>query len=214
METPPSPYPSNSNSKPTPPSNPPKKAEKVVVGEVTSRPQSLGKRLKNALIGGDSKSALHYVIVEVVIPQAKDMLAEATSQAIERLIFGEARSSYRRPSSRTTGSTYTNYTRYSEKGNRPLGRTIREERATISLRSNDLQDLIFESRADAQAVLEQMYEFLEEYHLVSVADLMTMIDKTSRHTDQKWGWESLQGSDIRTTRGGYLLILPRPISLD
>lgn len=213
METPPSPYPSNSNSKPAP-SNSPKKAEKVVVGEVTSRPQSLGKRLKNALIGGDSKSALQYVIVEVVIPQAKDMLAEATTQAIERFIFGEGRSGYRRPSGRTTGSSYTNYTRYSDKGNRPLSRTIREERPTISLRSNDLEDLVFESRADAQAVLEQMYEFLEEYHLVSVADLMTMIDKTSRHTDHKWGWESLQGSDIRTTRGGYLLILPRPISLD
>lgn len=214
MDTPSSPYPSNSHSKPTPPSTAPKKAEKVVVGEVTSRPQSIGKRLRNALIGGDSKSAFQYVMAEVLIPQAKDMLAEATTQAIERFIFGESRSGYRRPSNRAGGSTYTNYTRFSDRGNRPLGRTVREERPTISLRSSPLEELIFESRADAQNVLEELYERLEEYHLVSIADLMTMIDKPSTHTDHKWGWESLQGSDIRTTRGGYLLILPRPISLD
>lgn len=210
METPPFP----SNSKSTPPSAAPRKAEKVVVGEVTSRPKTLGKRLRDAVIGGDSRSAFQYVIREVIIPQAKDMLAEATTQAIERFIFGESRTGHRRPSGRTVGTTYTNYNRYSERGNRPIGRSIREERPTISLRSNDLDDLIFESRADAQAVLEQMYDFLEEYQLVSVADLMTMIDKSSTHTDQKWGWESLQGSEIRTTRGGYLLILPKPVSLD
>jgi hypothetical protein len=213
METPPSPYPSNSNSKPA--ASQQRKAEKVVVGKVTSKPKTIGKRLREALIGGDSKSVLQYVITQVIVPQAKDMLAQATTQAIERYIFGESSSGYRRPSSRSYGSTYTNYSRYSDRGNRPLGKSVREERRpTNSLRTSHLDDLLFDSRDDAQNVLEQMADLLEDYDVVRVADLMTMIDKTSTHTDQKWGWESLQGTDVRTTRDGYLLILPPPISLD
>lgn len=60
-----------------------------------------------------------------------------------------------------------------------------------------------------------MYERLQEYDLVSVADLYTMLGWTSRstHTDQKWGWESLQGADIKMVHDGYLLILPKIIPL-
>lgn len=76
--------------------------------------------------------------------------------------------------------------------------------------------MVFGTRAAAQDVLEELYDKLEEYHVVSVADLYTMLDWTSRstHTDQKWGWENLQGSDIKRVRDGYLLILPKIVSLD
>lgn len=204
-----------SNSKSTPPAGEPKKVEKVITSEVRSRPKSLGTRLKQALIGGDSKSVIQYVIVEVLIPQAKDMIADAATQGFERLIFGDNRSSSRRPSNRTVGSRHTNYTGYSARGNRPMGSAIREERGTVSLRSYEVDELIFDTRPDALAVLERMYEMLEEFKAVSIADVMAMIEKSSSHTDLKWGWEDLQGSDIRMVRGGgYLLHLPRPISLD
>lgn len=207
-------YPSNSKS--VPPSDEPRKAERIVTNEVRSRPKSLGKRLRQALFGGDSKSALQYVIAEVIVPQAKDLLAEAGQQAIEQVIFGGSRGGSRRSSGRTYGTSQTNYTRYSARGNRPIGNSMREERPTATLRSRDLDEIIFETRAEAEAVREQMYDFLEQYHLVSVADLYTMLGWTSRstHTDQKWGWESLQGSDIRLTRGGYILILPKTVPLD
>lgn len=208
-------FPSNSHS--TTPAGEPRKIEKVVTSEVTSRPKSVGKRLKEALIGGDSKSVVQYVIVEVLIPQAKEMLAEAATQGFERLIFGDGRSGSRRSAHRSSGTTYTNYTRYSDRGNRPLGSSIRQERsATASVRARNLDDIIFQTRAEAQEVLEQMYETVNEYSLMSVADLYTMLDWEDRksHTDHKWGWEDLQGSSIRLLRGGYLLTLPKPIPLD
>jgi len=205
-------YPSNSKS--APPAEA-RKIERVVTDEVKSRPKSVGRRLKNALIGGDSKSAFMYAIAEVVIPQAKDLIAEAAKQIIESIIFADARPGSRRPSGRTHGN-YTNYSsRYSSRGTRP-GPSIREERPTVSPRSRDLDDMVFGTRAAAQDVLEELYDKLEEYHVVSVADLYTMLDWTSRstHTDQKWGWENLQGSDIKRVRDGYLLILPKIVSLD
>lgn len=202
-------YPSNSKSaKPGPE---PRKVEQVVTTPVKSRPKSVGKRLKDALIGGDSRTAMQYVIGEVIIPQAKEMIAEAATTAFERLIFGEARSSSRRSSNRTSG--YTNYARYSSKN---IRRGSDEERTTVSPRKTELGEIIFETRIEAQNVLEQMNDLLEEYGIVSIADLYTMLGWSNRstHIDQKWGWDDLQSSDIRMTRGGYILILPKHIFLD
>lgn len=206
METPQ--YPSNSKS--MPPDAEPRKAERVVTSEVKSRPKPLGRRLREALLGGDSKSALQYVIGEVIIPHAKDLLSEATTQMVERIIFGESRGGYRRPANRTSG--YTNYSGISSR-NRPTS-SIRVERPVMRRRTQELDELVFETRAEAQAVLEEMYERLEEYGIVSVADLMTMVDKTSTHIDQKWGWDDLHGSQIKMVRDGYLLILPKTTTLD
>lgn len=206
METPQ--FPGNSNS--TPPEGEPRKVERVVTSEVKSRPKSVGKKLRDALIGGDSKSALQYAISTVVIPHVKDLLSEAANELIQQLVFGDSRPGSRRPFGRTSG--HINYTRYSASSrNRP---TVREDREAITLRRREEEELIFHTRMDAQNVLEAMNEFLEEYNLVSVADLKAMIDKTSSHTDHKWGWEDLQGSDIRATRDGYLLILPKTVALD
>jgi hypothetical protein len=210
METPQFP----SNSKSTPPTEP-RKVERVVTNEVKSRPKSVGRRLREALFGGDSKSAIGYAISEVVIPQTKDLIAEAGKQILEMIIFGDASARSRRTSGRPHGSRYTNYSQYASRG-RSGATSIREDRPTVSPRSQSLDEIVFETRAEAEAVLEQLYDTLEEYHLVSVADLYTMLDWTSRstHTDQKWGWESLQGSDIKITRGGYILILPKTVPLD
>lgn len=202
-------YPSNSKSaKPGPE---PRKVEQVVTTPVTSRQKSVGKRLKEALIGGDSRTAVQYVIGEVIVPQAKDMISEALTSMIERIIFNGDGGRSRRSSNRTAG--YTNYARYSSKN---IRRGDRDERVTASPRSRDLDDIIFETRAEAQNVLEQMNDLLEEYGLISIADLYTMLGWTQRstHTDQKWGWDDLQAADIRMTRGGYILILPKHIFLD
>lgn len=200
-------FPGNSNS--TPPAGEPRKAERVVTSEVKSRRKPMGKRLRDALIGGDSKSALQYAISTVVIPHVKDLLSEAANELIQQLVFGESRG--RSTRSRTAG--HVNYNRLSSSTRRPTS-SVRDSRETITLRRREEEELIFDSRVDAQNVLEAMNEFLEEYHLVSVADLKAMIDKTSTHTDHKWGWEDLQGSEIRMTRGGYLLILPKTVPLD
>jgi|SRR5687768_2625085 len=191
----------------------PKKIERIVNSEVRSRPKSVGKRLKEALIGGDSKTVVQHIIVDVLIPQAKDMIVEAATQGFNRLVYGDDRPRSYRSSSRGS-SGYTNYNRYSQRGNNPLGRVAREDRPTASLRPRDLDELVFETRDEASAVLEQMEDILEEYGRVSVADLYAMIGKSSSHTDQKWGWEELQGALIKLVRGGYLLSLPRTCSLD
>lgn len=188
----------------------PKKVEQIVTSQVRRESKSIGRRLKETLFGGDSKTAFQYILSDVVVPQVKDMLADAATQGFHRMIFGDDRPA-RRSASRTSG--YTAYNRYSQRGNNPIGRQ-REERPRAQMRREEFDDLVFETRDEAGAVLEKMYDMLDEYKLVSVADLNSMIGETPKHTDHKWGWEDLQGSHIKMVRDGYLLILPKTIALD
>lgn len=209
-------FPSNSkNSQPPQPAE--KVVEAVVVNEVVSRKKSLGRRLREVLIGGDTKSVVAYVVADVLIPQAKDMLAEAVSSGFERLIYGDDRRSGRsRYGNRSNvGSGPTNYTSYSARGNNPIGRhTSEDRRMNATPKSQHIDDIIFATRVEADRVVSQMYDILNGYESVSVSDLYSLINWTPAYTDQKWGWTDLHGTDVRRTHNGYVLVLPKIINLD
>lgn len=207
-------FPGNSK---RPPQDPPpeKKVEPVVVADAVARKKGLGRRLKEIMIGGDSRSVLQYVIADVVVPQVKDMISEALTQGFQRMIYGETS---RRPSSRPgmLGSRYnTNYSQYAGRGTNPIGRAAQEERSPASFSPKGIEDIILATRVEADAVLSQMYDLLEKYDNVSIADLYAMIRWAPTHNDNKWGWLDLHGSDVKMVRGGgYVLVLPRPVPLD
>src|SRR5690242_18821613 len=98
-------YPSNSNkTKPAAEEKvEPKNIEAVVTGVVTRRKTPLGKRLAETFIGGDARTVGGYVVLEVLVPAARDMIADAFTQGIERMIYGEVRSASRRPGMRPSG---------------------------------------------------------------------------------------------------------------
>lgn len=205
-------FPSNSK-RPQPAAAEPKNVERVVVGEAVSKKRSLGKRMKEMFIGGDSRSVLHYVVAEVIIPQVKDLITEVAQQGLERMIYGEGRSA-RRPSSRFGSANHTNYNRYASRGNNPIGKSSREERPMASLQSRGMDDIVLATRLEADTVLERMYDLLGEYDLVSVADLFALVGWSSNHVDTKWGWESLSGANVQRVRDGYVLNLPKSQPLD
>lgn len=203
-------FPGNSKS---PKGSDPKKIESVVTGEVSARKKSLGRRFKELFIGGDSKSVMNYIFMDVLVPQAKDMMAEAASQGFERLIYGESKPGGRRFGPRPSGPV--NYSRYSMRGNNPIGRSVREDRIpTAQPKTNSIDDILFATRLEADTVLERLYDLLGEYENVSISDLYSLIGWSSTYIDQKWGWTDLHGSNIRRVRDGYILDLPRPQSLD
>jgi hypothetical protein len=207
-------FPSNSKN-PQKPAPEDKNIESVVSGEVASRKKPLGRRLREVFIGGDTKSVAHYVITDVLIPQAKDMLSEAVSQGFERLIYGDNRPGGRRSGSRYTSPGPTNYTRYAVRGNNPIGRQMREDpRTPANLRAHEMDDILLATRVEAETVIDRMYDLLREYEMVSVSDLYSLLGLSSSYTDQKWGWTDLKSLDIRRVRDGYILILPKTIPLD
>lgn len=184
--------------------------EKVVQGEVTRRKKPLGKRFAETFVVSDAQSVWSYVISQVIVPAGKDMITDAVSQGVERLIFGEGRPTRGSHTSRLVRSAGSNiaYNRYS---------SSRTERATPSLSrqaraSHNFDEIILASRIEGEEVLDRLHSLISQYGQATVNDLYEMIGITGDYTDEKWGWDSLPGARVvRTRGGGYLLDLPKPI---
>lgn len=186
----------------------------VVSGSAVRRKKSFRRQFKETFVSGDARTAIQYVLFDVLLPAAKDMVVEAGAQGIEKLIFGDSR--------RRGGSTppqagpygHIAYNRYSAGA---VNRFSGPQRA-LSRRArsrHDFDELMLESRAEAEEVIDRMYDLISRYEVVSVGDLYELTGLAATHTDNKWGWTDLSGAGVSRTRdGGYLLDLPEPRPLD
>jgi len=223
-------YPSNSNKARTdgeedekkPGKAEPKKVERVTSGEVVRRKKSLGKRFKETFVGGDTKGVMSYVFMDVLIPAAKDMVSDATSEAVQRMLFGDARSN-RRNRNRSHPNGYVSYNRYgsgsSSSGSRPPWDRDRDrdEPRNVSRRAratHDFDEIILETRGEAEEVIDRLFDLVSRYESATVADLYELTGITGSFTDDKWGWSDIRGAGVTRVRGGYLLDLPKPEPLD
>lgn len=194
---------------------PEKKIERVVESEVVRRRKPLGKRFLETFAGGDAKSVLGYVMMDVLLPAAKDTIADAVSQGIERMLFGEVRSTSRRTGHRPTGgsSGYVSYNRYTS-GNPAMRR---EEPRSVSSRArarHDFDEIILATRVEAEEVIDRLFDLVSRYESATVADLYELVGVSGNYTDDKWGWTDLRGAGVTRVRNGYLLDLPKPENLD
>lgn len=188
-----------------------KKIERVVEGEVIRRKKPLRRRFANIFMGGDARSAWQFVALDVLLPAAKDMLADAVSQGFERMIYGEARSHSRRTGRRPGEPRYNYHDRFAS--GRDRGRD--EVRISRRARANhDFDEIILPTRVEAEEVIDQMFAIVEKYEIVTVADLYQLVGISSDYTDDKYGWEDLRGAGVTRIQGGYLLDLPRPEPLN
>jgi hypothetical protein len=199
-------YPSNKGTDEPPEKN----IKRVTSGEPIRKKKSLGKQFRETFVAGDVKSAVRYGAFEVLLPAARDMIVEVTTQGIEKLIFGESRR--RGPMPPPSGPTgVVSYNRYAM-GSRQTG----PQRA-LSRRSrvrHDFDEVILESRVEAEEVIDKLYEVVSQYGAATVMDLYELVGLQSSHTDNKWGWTSLRGAGVSRSHGGYLLDLPEPQPLD
>lgn len=196
----------------------PKKVEQVTQSEVVRRKKPLSKRFTETFVGGDAKSAWEYVAFDVMIPAARDMVADAVSQGIERIIFGETRSVGRRSGRRASGGPYIDYRRHSTSSRR-LGPPDDDHRHQVSMSrraraSHDFDEIILATRVEADEVIDRLFDLVSKYEMATVADLYNLVGITGSYTDDKWGWVDLRGSGVTRVRNGYLLDLPRPEPLD
>jgi hypothetical protein len=190
-----------------------KKIERVTSGEVTRKRKSLRKQLSETFVAGDMRTAVRYVMFDVLLPAAKDMVVEAGSAGIEKLIFGESRRR-RGASSPQAGATgYVSYNRYSG----PMGSGVSAPQRAISRQSrarHDFDEIVLDSRVEAEEVIDRLFDLVSRYESATVADLYELVGLASTHTDHKWGWTDFRGSGVTRIRDGYLLDLPDPEPFD
>jgi hypothetical protein len=188
---------------------PEKHIEKVVTSEVVVQKKTIGSKVKDIFVAADFKSVMNYVMYDVLIPAARNMIVDSATKGVERMFFGESR--FRRPPgplSRGSMSRYTYQTPVTReregyrdpRTNPPMGN---------SFPRTGRPDFFLQSRQEADSVLDAMYDTLNVYEVVSVGDLNTLVGLPAAHTDEKWGWTDLRGVEVRQERAGWVIDLPK-----
>lgn len=178
--------------------------EKIVKGVVKRRKKSVGEKAADLFIGEEFKNVVNYILYEIIIPEAKKAISDSVSDGIEMLLFGSSKS--KRDVNRNR--SYTNYSGYSNTNIR-----TRNREASNRARHN-FDDIIIESRQEAEEVIDGLVELIDIFGAASVADLYDLVGITGSYTDNDYGWTNLRTADVRRVRSGYLLNLPKPTLLD
>lgn len=194
-----------------------KKIEKIATGKVVRRKKTLGTRVHQMFSGESAAQVRNYVMYDVLVPAFKDMISDATSGAVDRILFGDDRAHRSRRRGRgdiferSTGRiAYHRMSEPSRTRRDEPRQSIRPDRRSSAAST----EILMSTRAEAQEALDVLFELLHKYEAVSVSDLNNLLGLDNQYTDDKWGWLALSGSDIRRVREGYVLILPEPQPLD
>mgnify|MGYP001772526177 CR=1 FL=1 len=179
-----------------------KKIQKVVHGKVKTKPKSGMSKITDVFISEDAANVKSYIVMDVLVPAVKKAISDIVRDGIDMILYGESRG--RRNS---TSSSYVSYRDYSRSDDRDRFRDSR----TRSGYTHD--DIILESRGEAEEVLTRMDELIDTYGVVSVADLYDLIGKSCEYTDNKYGWTNIRNAEPIRVRDGYMLKLPKALPI-
>ena len=181
-----------------------KRAEKVVTGKVITKKKSKAGGLFKEIIAEDATNVGSYIWKDVLIPTIKRTISDIITDGIDILLYGEVRKGSKR--STVDKVSYTPYSNYSNRDR------YASSRPALSGYSYD--DIVLESRGEAEDVLARMDEIMDTYGLVRVADLFDLVGITGNPQDNKFGWTNIRNARIDRVRDGYVIRMPRAIPID
>lgn len=180
-----------------------RKLEKVVTGEAKTRKKSEARRFLNIFVPDDTENVKSYILTDVVIPGIKNAIADV----ISIVLFGDSG----RINGKKDGRSRIAYQKYYD-DRRDDRREYGRPRAAVGF---EYDDIIFESRGDADMVLDQLESAIANYGVASVADLYDLAGITCRnYTANRYGWMDIRTAKVIRTRDGYTLQLPRTVQID
>lgn len=175
----------------------------VVKHAAKTKKKSGVSKLADIFTPGDVTDVKSYIIEDVLIPAVKKAISDIVKNGIDMIMYGGKSPNRNRTSSEKV--SYRNY--YDDRRDdyrRPSG--VR--------RRFDFDDIIFETRGEAEAVLDQMYDTIKEYGFVTVAAMYDMADLTQPFTSNKYAWTSLHTAEVVRDRDGYIIKLPKAMPID
>lgn len=179
-----------------------KHIEAVAQGTKVSKSKSKARQIAEIFVGGDLKETAEHVRDDVAIPALKNFLYDSLSEGLQRLLWGETRNDRRR------NSTHRDYVGYSRRAreSRPAPQT----NTRYSRVAQGVDDVVLATRTEAESVLSRMYDLIENYNMVTVAEFYSLVGISAEFTDENWGWKDLRSANIQHIRDGFRINLPKP----
>ena len=198
------------------------KVEKAIEGSAVIKRKSVGKRFASIFTGVSIKEIVDDAIDQAIIPGIKGLLLSVGERALDKAFgSGTGGRSIPNAAARTmvTNVAHVAYNKFSA----PNAATVRDAATRPPLAMSrrgqavhDFDEIEFQTREDASIILNLMYDRLQEYGSVSVAEFYGWADVRGNFTDNNYGWRDLTGAGpTRNNRTGmYTLNLPNPVPLN
>lgn len=182
-----------------------KEVEKVISGVAKVKKKSGARKFAEVFIANDIESVKEYALNDVVIPFVKKALYDIITGAADILIYqGKGGKKHKsRAGNVSYESFYTGGNRFSN------------ESSSVKTKAGySPDDVVVPTRAEAEDVLNRMNEIIENYGMVSVADLYDLVGLPDQYTDHSYGWKNIRNAEPIRVNDGYLLKLPKVTPLD
>lgn len=180
-----------------------KKVEQVAAGKVKKKSEV--SKIASNFISEDASNVTSHLWSGVLVPAIKKVIYDIITDGIDMILYG-GNGRNKKPSEASKVSYRSYYNRRNEEERRY------DAPRTRSAYSYD--EVVVDTRNEAEEVLARMDELIEEYKMVSVADLYDLVGITGNYTDNKYGWTNLRSAEVVRVRNGYLIKLPRVGPLD
>lgn len=176
---------------------PEKKVEKIVNGSVKSKKKNGVQKIASVFVPEDVENVKTYIIEDIVVPAVKDIILDAV-----RVFLG-----IDKRSDKGSAASKVAYRSCYDKD--------RQKNSVARTRVGyDYDDIILDNRGEAEEVLTRMDELIDEYGLVSVADLYDLVGVTGNYTDNKYGWTDIRSASVVRVRDGYMIKLPKALPIN
>lgn len=185
-----------------------KRVNKVVSGTVSTK-NNKGRKFADIFISEDTANVKSYIFMDVLVPTIKETVSTIVKDAIDIILFGGSGGG---SSSRTRSGSKVSYRSYYNGGRNDR----RDTSAYDTPRGRfDYDDIEFSSRGEAQLVIDQLNEIIEEYQFATVADMYDLAGLIPPHTSNNYGWTSIRTAEPVRVRGGkYIVKLPKASPID
>lgn len=181
------------------------KKEIVPVAKARVKRESTARKVVGEIIREDARSVGETVLWDVIIPTVKNLISDTVTRGIESMLYGDSR-----PRSRNNYSDYSGYSRPKGSRDRPVER---RERRSARQAEPERNEIIFDTRSDANDVIDRMSDIIDQYGQASLADLNALIGASSNFIDDNWGWTDMGSFNVRQVRDGFMLTHDEPQSL-
>lgn len=180
---------------------------------VTNTPKA---RKKSSFFNENINDVGQYLVYDVVMPALKDTLSSLVKNFVDLMLYGEPKVSNVKRNGKESYVSYASYSRQDDMDRMHREARGRSEPSRYPPRrtAQRFDDIVIDSRNEAEMVLDRMVDLLETYDVVPVSSFYDLVGITPKYTDNNYGWNDLGRARIEQVRGGYIIDLPRPIVID
>lgn len=180
----------------------------VAKGRAHTKKPGFFAKLRGNLISEDASSVKGYIIGDVLIPSFKKAISDIVVDGIDIILYGEAGRGRRRNNSGRVEYSRSSYVdvnrRYSSY------RTDEKDSSRRTSRTESIyEDIIVDTKREADDILEKACDYLDSYSVISVADVYELANQDRfPHSAHNWGWTNVASARVIRVNDGFLIKMP------